>query len=363
MSLLALERVAVEGGGRVILDVEHLKVQPGELLAVVGPTGAGKSTLLRVAHLLERPARGRVQWQGEPVVWPAPLETRRRIAMAFQDPLLFTGTVAENVGYGLEVRGANRAAVRARVVELLELLGVGHLAARRAATLSGGEARRASLARALAAGPELLLLDEPLASLDAPVRERLRGDLVAIVRGQRLTCVWVTHDQEEAFAVADRIVVLEAGRVAQSGTPEDVFFRPATPFVAGFVGAGNVLPGRVEGSDDGLVTVDLGGLRLEAVSKLQEGASVVVCIRPEEITLGRDGGPEHHSARNRMNGTVVAVVTRGATTRVEVECGVRLQALVTRRSAAELGLETGVPVWLSVKATAVHLIPGQEEAC
>ena len=283
--------------------------------------------------------------------------------MAFQDPLLFAGTVVENVAYALEVRGTQRAVARVRVGELLELLGIAPLAERRAATLSGGEAQRTSLARTLVADPELLLLDEPLASLDAPVRERLRGELVAIVRGQRLTCVWVTHDQEEAFAVADRVAVMEAGRIAQCGTPEEVFFRPATPFVAGFVGTGNVLPGRVERSDDGLVTVDLGGLRLEAVSDLPVGTSALACIRPEEITLGRDRGPDHHSARNRMNGTVTAVVTRGATMRVEVECGVRLQALVTRRSAGELGLDAGVAVWLTVKATAVHLIGGKEAMC
>lgn len=360
MSLLVLERVAVDAGGRAILDVERLEVQSGELVAVVGPTGAGKSTLLRVVHLLERPARGTVRWHGEAVAWPAPLATRQRIAMAFQDPLLFAGTVADNVAYGLEVRGTRRAAAGARVAELLGLLGIAHLAGRRATTLSGGEAQRAALARALAAAPELLLLDEPLASLDAPVRERLRGELVAIVRGQRLTCVWVTHDQEEAFAVADRVVVLEAGRIAQCGTPEEVFFRPATPFVAGFVGTGNVLPGRIEASDGGLVTADLVGLRLQAVSELPVGARVLACIRPEEVTLGRDGGPDHLSARNRMTGTVTAVVMRGATTRVEVECGVRLQAMVTRRSAAELGLEAGVPVWLSVKATAVHLLVDAE---
>lgn len=362
MSLLALEGVAVEAGGRTILQVERLQVEAGQIVAVLGPTGAGKSTLLRVAHLLERPARGTVRWRGEAIGWPAPLGLRRRITMAFQDPLLFAGTVEENVGYGLLVRGVDSGERARRVAALLELFGIAGLAGRQAGALSGGEAQRVALARALAPEPELLLLDEPLASLDEPIRARLRGDLVAILRRREVSCLWVTHDQGEALAVADRAAVLEGGRVVQVGPPPEVFYRPATPFVAGFVGTGNTLPGRVAAVRDGLVGVDLGGVEIEAVARLGVGARVLACIRPEEVLVGRDGAPAHHSARNRLRGTVVAVVPEGATTRVTVDCGVRLEALVTRRSAEDLGLAPGVAVWLAVKATAVHLI-GEGNGC
>lgn len=362
MSLLALEGTAVEAGGRTILDIERLEVEPGEIVVVLGPTGAGKSTLLRVAHLLERPARGTVRWRGEAVGWLSPLELRRRIAMAFQDPLLFAGTVAENVEYGLAVRGVNGAERERRVASLLDLFGIADLAPRRPASLSGGEAQRTALARALAPEPELLLLDEPLASLDEPIRLRLRGDLVAILRRRGVSCLWVTHDQAEALAVADRVAVLEGGRLVQVGRPSEVFYRPATPFVAGFVGTGNTLPGRVVSAQDGIATVDLGGVQLEAVADVGAGTPVLACIRPEEVLVGRDGGTEHHSARNRMTGTVLAVLPQGATTRVTVDCGVRLEALVTRRSAEDLGLDPGVGVWLAVKATAVHLI-GEASGC
>ncbi|MBP7798932.1 MAG: ABC transporter ATP-binding protein [Thermoanaerobaculaceae bacterium] len=356
MSLLALEGVAVEVGGRRILDLEWLEVEPGEIVAVLGPTGAGKSTLLRVAHLLERPLRGTVRWRGEAVGWPAPLELRRQIAMAFQDPLLFAGTVAENVGYGLEVRRVDGAERKRRVSALLELFGIASLAARRPASLSGGEAQRTALARALAPAPELLLLDEPLASLDEPIRQRLRSDLTTILRRHGVGCLWVTHDQAEALAVADRVAVLEGGRLAQVGRPSEVFYQPATPFVAGFVGTGNTLRGRVTAVREGIVSVDLGGVEVEAVADLPVGASVLACIRPEDVVLGRSGGATHHSARNRMTGKVLAVLPQGATTRVTVACGVRLEALVTRRSAEDLGLVSDLDVWLAVKATAVHLI-------
>lgn len=356
MSLIEFEGVRVNAGGRTILDVDRMRVAPAELLAVLGPTGAGKSTLLRVAHLLERPLTGVVRWRGEDVAWPAPLDVRRCIAMSFQDPLLFTGTVRENVAFPLALRGASRDARAARVDELLAVFGISALAARSAATLSGGEAQRVALARALAAQPDLLLLDEPLASLDEPIRVRLRGELAAILRARQVSCVWVTHDQGEALAVADRVAVLDRGRLCQVGTPAEVFYRPATPFVAGFVGTGNTLPGRVVAASEGVATVDVGGIRVEAVADAELGTEVLACIRPEEVLVGRDGTAEHHSARNRLRGTVTAVVQQGATTLITVDCGVALRALVTRRSAEDLGLAPGVPVWLAVKATAVHLI-------
>lgn len=356
MSLLAFEGVRVDAGGRTILDVDRLHIEAAEMLAVLGPTGAGKSTLLRVAHLLERPVAGVVRWRGDEVTWPAPLAVRRRIAMAFQDPLLFAGTVRDNVAFPLELRSVPRETRAARVGELLEMFGISALATRTAATLSGGEAQRVALARALAAQPELLLLDEPLASLDEPIRVRLRGELAAILRAQHVSCVWVTHDQGEALAVADRVAVLDRGRLCQVGAPAEVFYRPATPFVAGFVGTGNTLPGRVVAASEGVATVDVGGVRVEAVADAEPGAEVLACIRPEEVLIGRDGAAEHHSARNRLRGTVTAVVPQGATTMITVDCGVALRALVTRRSAEDLGLGPGVPVWLAVKATAVHLI-------
>ncbi len=360
MSVLRLDGVRVRGASADRLLVPELEVREREILVVLGPTGAGKSTLLQVMHFLLRPEEGTLAWHGREVRFPAPLETRRRIVMAFQDPHLFSGTVAENVAYGLEVRGLRGDEVRRRVAEALEVFRGGSLASRRATTLSGGEARRVALARALVVEPELLLLDEPLASLDEPIREALLEELVRILRARGITCVLVTHDQTEALAVADRVAVLDRGRVVQTGAPEEIYYRPRNRFVAEFVRTGNVLPGRVVAGTGGLVTVEVGEVRFEAVSSLAEGSRVLLCLRPEEIVVAAAGETASTSARNRLSGKVLHVVAQGPVVVVTVACGCTLKALVTRPSAVGLGLVPGVEVSLSFKATAVHLLPDAE---
>lgn len=360
MTLLHLSGVRVAGTGRDRLRVRELGVQEGELLAVLGPTGAGKSTLLQVMHFLLRADSGALCWRGKEVGFPAPLALRRRIAMAFQDPHLFTGTVAANAAYGLHVRGVRGSQARGDVTSILETLRIGPLAERQASTLSGGEAQRLALARTLVVQPELLLLDEPLASLDEPVREALLGELVQIIRRRGITCVLVTHDQAEALAVADRIAVLDRGELVQLGSPEDVYYRPRSRFVAEFVRTGNIVPGVVVEGADGVVRVSVEGGEIEAVSDLPRGSRVMVCVRPEEVLVGPAGQSAPSSARNRMTGRVSSVVRDGPVVRVTVACGCVLTALVTRPSAADLGLGEGVAVSLTFKATAVHLLPESE---
>lgn len=349
--LLELEDTRLSHQGRAVLEVDHLDVREGELLVVLGPTGAGKSTLLRVMNLLQRPDAGTLWWRGEPVPWPAPLPLRRRIAMAFQDPLLFTGTVADNVGYGLRLRGLPAAEVRARTAELLEMMGLAGLADRRADRISGGEAQRTALARALAVRPELLLLDEPLANLDAPIRERIARDLQAALRHLGLTCVFVTHHQREAIALGDRLVVLHGGRVQQVGAPEVVFRRPASAFVAGFVRTLNLLPGRVEGPGGGLFRC-AGGPVLELPPGAVAGPAIL-CIRPEELLLevADSGGP------NRLPVTVASLRDQGATLQVALTGELTLQAVLTHREARALGLRPGAALWAALPLEALHIVP------
>jgi molybdopterin-binding protein len=356
VSLLALSGVRVAGVGRDRLTIASLDVRRGEILAVLGPTGAGKSTLLAVMHLLLRPEEGSASWQGAPVPWPAPLELRRRMTMAFQDPLPLAGSVLDNVIFGLKVRGVPAARSRELAHDALQAFRVDDLAARHAASLSGGEAQRVALARALAVAPELLLLDEPLASLDEQIREALLAELVGVVRGRGITCVLVTHDQAEAFAVGDRIAVLRDGQLAQVGPPEEIYYRPGDRFVAEFVRTGNVLPGRVAGSRDGLIEVAVGTATVSAVGELAPGTEVTICLRPEEILLGLPDATAPTSARNRMTGVVERVVVEGPVARVTVDSGCTLRVLVTRRSVEDLGLRRGARVGLTFKATAVHVI-------
>ncbi len=361
-AVLEARGVAVAYGARTVLDVDELAVRRGETLALIGPNGAGKSTLLRVLGLLERPARGEVRLDGRPVAWGRDLlRARRRFASVFQAPLLADTTVERNVGLGLALRRVPGRVIRSRAAHWMERLGIAGLAARPARTLSGGEAQRTSLARAFAIEPDVLLLDEPFAALDAPAREALLRDLQRILREAAVTTVFVTHDRAEALRLGDRVGVVLDGRVAQLAAPEVVFGRPATPAVARFVGVENLLPGRVAAAADGLVTVDTGRLRIRAPGDGRVGRRVLACVRPEDVVLRTaEGRPTRDSALNHYFGRVSELVPVGIQVRVHVECGDPVVALVTRHSVQELGLAPGSPVTVSFKASAIHLIEREE---
>ncbi|MFC3226392.1 ABC transporter ATP-binding protein [Marinibaculum pumilum] len=240
------------GGGTVALEPTDLSIAAGETVVLLGPSGCGKTTMLRIIAGLESPdPGGRVLFGGEDVT-PLPIE-RRNIGMVFQSYALFPNmSVAENVAYGLRVRGVGRARRRAEAAEALALCRIADLAERRIDQLSGGQRQRVALARALAARPRALLLDEPLTALDASLREHLRGEIDALLRRLGITAVYVTHDQAEAMTIADRVVVMRKGGIAQSGSPQEVYFRPADRFVAEFVGLMNRIDGRLrDGAFDG----------------------------------------------------------------------------------------------------------------
>jgi tungstate transport system ATP-binding protein len=356
-AVLVADGVHVAYGGRPVLDVASLAVQEGEVLAVIGPNGAGKSTLLRVLALLEAPARGTVAFRGVvPGSARERLALRRRMASVFQEPLLCDGSVAANVRLPLGFRGVERAEADRRARPWLERLGIAFLADRPARTLSGGEAQRASLARAFAVDPEVLFLDEPFAALDPPTREALLDDLGRVLGDARTTTLFVTHDRAEALRLGDRVAVVLDGRVAQVGMPAEVFGAPADEAVARLVGVENLLPGRVAAARDGLVEVELAGRRILVAGAARVGDEALVGLRPEDCLLEVPGPVRLTSAQNRLDGVVRAVAPLGAVYRVTVECGIRLTAVVTRPSVETLGLAPGARVVLSFKATAAHLV-------
>ncbi|MTD12917.1 ATP-binding cassette domain-containing protein [Nakamurella sp. YIM 132087] len=232
-------RYGSDGTAPAAVDGVDLTVADGEVVALLGPSGCGKSTLLRAVAGLEPPAGGRIRWDDTDLARvPA---HRRGFGLMFQDGVLFPHRdVGGNIGYGLERNGVRRIAIRERVDELLDLVGLPGFAGRAVGTLSGGQAQRVALARALAPRPRLLLLDEPLAALDRELRERLIGDLREVLRSTGTTALYVTHDQGEAFALADRVGLMDAGRIRQLGAPAQVWSHPADAWVAGFVGFGAV---------------------------------------------------------------------------------------------------------------------------
>ncbi len=287
--LLQAEDLLVRRGGVTVLDIPALSVVQGQILVLIGPNGAGKSTLLLTLAGLLKPAQGSLLFRGERI-GNGGFDYRRHIAMVFQEPLLFDATVFENVATGLKIRGVGGAEIGRTVPEYLERFGVGHLAKRSARKLSGGEAQRTSLARAFVTKPEIVFLDEPFSSLDPPTREGLTGDLEQILRETHTTAVASTHDQTEALRLADRLAVMNEGKIVQIGPVAEVMNRPADEFVASFVGVETVLPGRVLRTSDGVFTADVGGGEIQAVGHARAGDAVYEKKSQELLTKFYDAG-------------------------------------------------------------------------
>jgi len=292
-------------------------VDEGEILCLLGPSGCGKTTLLRLIAGLEIPDNGRVLFEGRDVR-DVPVH-QRNFGLVFQDQALFPHkNVFENIAFGLRMQRLPKDEIRQRVAEVLHLVGMVRFEKRDVNQLSGGEQQRVALARSLAPRPRLLMLDEPLGSLDRTLRERLMNELRTILKGAGVTAIYVTHDQQEAFAVADRVVIMDQGRKVQEGEPEEVYQRPATELVARFLGLDNLLPGQVvEASPSLAVETALGRLTATDSPDLPVGQAVTVLIRPEGVLCLETGIP----AENLIVGQVQARSFRGGHYQVTVAAG------------------------------------------
>jgi tungstate transport system ATP-binding protein len=356
--VLEARGLSVTAGARTILDVPTLRVEEGSTLALIGPNGSGKSTLLLALSSIGRPAAGEVLFRGGEVASrKASLAYRRRIAMVFQEPLLLDATVAANVAFGLRMRGGTtRAEAGRRAGAAMERFRISHLAGRSSRNLSGGEAQRTSLARALAVSPEVLFLDEPFASLDPPTRESLIEDLAATLRETRTTTLIAIHHREEALRLTDRIAVMRDGRIVQEDSVIEVLNRPLDEWVASFVGVETIVEGRVGHREDGLICAELaGGAAMEAVSEAVPGETVLLCVRPEHVTVA-PAAASPSSARNAYPATVARITPLGPYLKVALDAGFPLVAFITHQSADALDLREGARVTASLKATAVHVI-------
>ncbi len=283
MSRLTLDRLGKRYGKALAVDGVSLDIAQGELVVLLGPSGCGKTTTLRMVAGFVEASAGDVLLDGRSVLALPP--HRRDMGLVFQSYALFPHlTVARNVAFGLEMRGMARPARDARVAEMLRLTRLGPLADRLPRQLSGGQQQRVALARALAIQPRVLLLDEPLSNLDASLRAEVGREIRLLQRASGLTTVMVTHDQDEAMAMADRLVVMRDGRVQQAGTQEDLYERPATPFVAGFIGRSNMVPGVLA---DGAVRA--GGAALRLAGRYDGAGACTLALRPERVALAAPG--------------------------------------------------------------------------
>jgi iron(III) transport system ATP-binding protein len=315
-----------DGTTLIAIDDLSLDVGRGEFLVLLGASGCGKTTLLRCVAGLEQPDVGRIELSGSPVFDPsAGIEVapeRRQIGMVFQSYALWPHmTVQENVAYPLQMRGTPRARIRDAVGRMLEAMNIAPLASQYPGQISGGQQQRVALARALICGDDLILFDEPLSNVDAKVREHLRLELLALQREFGFTAVYVTHDQDEAMALASHIAVITDGRVAQLGTPQEIYLRPRTCYVARFVGSANQFPGTLR-RGDGVVETAFGAIRVPAANLQAAGTDVMVISRPERWSID-DEAPADGLA---LEGELVAAAFLGSHNEYLVETqGARIQ--------------------------------------
>ncbi|MDD3245917.1 MAG: ATP-binding cassette domain-containing protein [Methanosarcina sp.] len=327
-----------------------LKIEAGEYFVILGPTGSGKTLLLELIAGFHVPDSGRVLIDGKEVTHLPP--EKHNLAFVYQNYSLFPHmNVKQNIEFGMKMKKIKDPK---RVLDAARDLKIAHLLDRNPLTLSGGEQQRVALARALVTDPKILLLDEPLSALDPRTQENARELLLALHKKTNLTVLHITHDQTEARIMADRIAIVMDGKLVQVGTPEDIFENPVDSQVASFVGFENVLKGRVLSADRGLLRIETGGAVIDASGDMEAGDQVYAFLRPENIALSKTS--TQSSIRNSLQGKVTEVWILGALVRVKVDCGVSLNALITRQSAEEMDLSPGVPVYVQFKASSVHVL-------
>ena len=345
--LLVVQGVSRAFGRTVAVDNVSIEVGDGEFVSLLGPSGCGKTTLLRIIAGFEHPDKGQVFVGGKDITGLPP--NRRPTNLLFQRGALFPHmTVRQNIAYSLNRKRMPKAGVEARVREMLELIRLPDFGDRRPSQLSGGEAQRIALARALAADPEVLLLDEPLGALDKKLRKDLQLELRKIHRDLGKTFVFVTHDQEEALVMSDRIVVMDRGRVVQEGTPREIYTRPNSIFSSDFIGETNLLRAVVEDADDRRAHVRVGEIVLSVApsEQMPPNAMVTLSIRPEDIVAPHDGNGE-----NTLSGVIAEVVFLGN----------RVSARITSALGCDIwvekGLEANTPGGLQEEQPISFLLP------
>ena len=316
MAFLALSDIRKNYGPQTVVHKFDLAVERGEFISFLGPSGCGKTTTLRMVAGFEVPTAGSIKIDGKEITRLHP--NKRNVGMVFQSYALFPNmTVAENVAFGLKIAKKSAAEVKSRVEEMLNIVKLPHLAGRYPYQLSGGQQQRVALARAIAIKPQVLLLDEPLSALDAKIRVSLREEIRSLQRSLGITTIYVTHDQEEALSMSDRIVVMSEGRAEQIGTPFEIYNNPTTRFVASFVGTLNVLKGQALDPASGLMRVD--GQEIVSAKPLPAaaGAECSVALRPEVAMIGHPSIAVA-DGKNRMIGTIEEVSFLGSVVRIRV---------------------------------------------
>lgn len=347
--MLELKKISIKLG-EFSLENINLRIERGEYMVFLGPTGAGKTIVLETIAGIYPPDSGKIYLNGEDITFADPKD--RSISMVYQDYMLFPHlSVYQNIAFGLSLRKTPADEIERKVSEVAEILGISHLLQRTITNLSGGEKQRTAISRAIVMEPDVLLLDEPLSALDGRTREKLRKELKRLHMRYKITILHVTHNFEEVFSLADRVAVINQGKIIQTGVPDQVFSQPESKFIAEFVGTENIFRGEItSGSGCSIITVD--GLDIVSTVTGVEG-KIYASVRPEDIMLSRE--PLKTPARNSFEGVVDSITNNGTMVEIKVDAGIPFVTVLTRRGFNDIGIKEGDSVFLTFKAAAVHV--------
>jgi putative spermidine/putrescine transport system ATP-binding protein len=361
MSFLELVGITKYFGRMTAVDHVQLSIERGEFLTLLGPSGCGKTTILRMVAGFETPSEGNILLDGEDITYAS--ASKRAMGMVFQSYALFPHMSAEeNIAFGMGIQRLPKDHIKKRCMELLELVGLGDKSKSYPHQLSGGQQQRIALARALAIEPKVLLMDEPLSALDAKVRVSLRNEIRRIQQQLKMTAIYVTHDQEEALAISDRIAVMAKGKIEQLDQPEEIYSNPRTVFAATFVGSSNRFNGVVVSAAEGLCQVEQQIVRVPVLKDIRDGAAVLLLVRPEEMTIQKeDVDYSANGVGNHITGTIILRTFLGPFTRFHVQ--VNEETTLTADVPSQLAREFYVAqaVVLSFVAEACQVLPLEED--
>ena len=347
--MISIKNISKNLGEFFLRDVT-IDIEAGSYFMVLGPTGAGKTILLEAIAGIYPPDTGEIRLDGKDITNAPPRD--RNISMVYQDYMLYPHlNVEKNIAFGLKLKKIPKKEIKDKIETITNMLGVHHLLHRFPGTLSGGEKQRVAIARAIVTEPKALLLDEPLSALDTQTREILREELNRLHRETKITIVHVTHSFEEVFSLGDAMAVMNEGKIVQVGSPDEVFRRPNSEFVANFVGVENLFKGNAT-INNGISNVKLNGINI--VSTTCKSGDSIISIRPEDILVSKDR--IESSARNSFNSEIKSIIDKGPIIKIVTDIGVPFSAIITRQSFNDLGIEKGMSAYFTFKASDVHLI-------
>lgn len=352
MSQLKIQNINKEYDGKLILDDINLIIKKGTSLGIIGPTGCGKTTLLRIIDQIEMPSQGKIYYNDMEISTSKNIirDYRRKIGMVFQKPVVFKGTVLENIEYGLKIRGIDTNSTQPKIKELLRSLGLEGYEYRKASTLSGGETQRIALARALIIEPEILILDEPTTNLDPLSTEKIESMIDEIRKKNKTTIIMATHNLIQGQRLCDEIAIIN-NRIQQIGKPEEIFRKPENIFVAEFVGTKNIIKGNAQKSGNNLTLITTRDISVYTTSSIE--GSVYMSIRPEDITISKS--KTIITGLNNLNGYVKGFVDIGTLIKVNVDVGEIFTIYLTRKTFFDLQISLESNVWLQFKASSVNV--------